>query len=102
MKTGITNILDITKTLENISSEELETIFLDAVIDQAQKQKALFESEMHLRRVGDQRQRRMSIANGEQNVAALQTAPLSALKLEDDFVLGESTAGEPETCESCQ
>ena len=100
MKTGITNILDITKTLYNISFEELESIFLDAVIDQAQKQKALFESEMHLRRVAEQRQLRMSPPVGEQPVP--QTAPLSALKLEDDFVLGESTAAEPEVCESCQ
>lgn len=51
MKTGIVNILDITKTLENISDDELQSIRLDTIIEFSQTEKRLFEIEMHLKRV---------------------------------------------------
>lgn len=99
MKTGIVNILDITKTLENISDDELQSIRLDTIIEFSQTEKRLFEIEMHLKRVNMEMFRR----NQWLRPAQPATAPLSSIKLpEDDFQLGESTAAEPEVCESCQ
>lgn len=60
VKTGITDLLDATKTLQNIDGNELTEIILNLQLEVAQKRKDLFKSEKTLASVVNEGNRRNS------------------------------------------
>lgn len=88
-KTGITDLMDATKTLQNIDGNELTEIILSLQVDIAQKRKDLFQSEKALANVMQEDARRRSPTE---------------IPVMEDFPLPTETAttAPVELCEWCQ
>lgn len=88
VKTGVTDLMEATKTLQNIDQNERTEIILSLQLEVAQKRKDLFQAEKTLAKV--------------MNVDSLMNSPIEISV--DDFVLPSETAttAPVELCEWCQ
>ena len=89
VKTGIIDLMDATKTLQNIDGNELTEIILTLQIEFAQKRRELFQAEKSLANVMNEDARRKN--------------PIEIPVAEDNFILPNvEPAPHEESCPSCQ
>jgi thiol-disulfide isomerase/thioredoxin len=93
-KTGVIDIEDATKTLQNISNFELQQAQIDLELERAKKNKEMFEISTNLNRVNEEIQKRILISQQVQEVSKSK-APVDL----SGFPEGQSP--EEGECEGC-